>query len=98
MDRMHTPGAPGSAQAASEAASSDFAALSIRVDKLARDLQTNTEATKRVEENTAELVDAFKAVRGGMRVLGWLGTAAKWLTSIAAAGAVVWAAWHQTKT
>ena len=38
---------------------------------------------------TAELLDVVSAVKSGFRVLGWLGTAAKWLGYIAAgAGAV----------
>lgn len=50
-----------------------------------------------IEENTtmtSELLDIFKAVKGGFKVLGWLGAAAKWVAGIAGAIAGVYAAWH----
>lgn len=50
-----------------------------------------------LEENssmTSELLEIFKAVKGGFKVLGWLGTALKWSLSIAAAAGALWAAWH----
>ena len=53
--------------------------------------------TETLGENTAmtsELLDIFKAVKGGFKVLGWLGTAAKWVGGICAAIAAAYAAWH----
>ena len=41
----------------------------------------------KLEENTnmtAELLDIIQAVKGGFRVLGWLGIAGKWIGGIAA--------------
>lgn len=43
-----------------------------QVAAMAADLKTNTEATKRIETNTADLIAAFKAVQGLQTVLLWL--------------------------
>lgn len=42
----------------------------------AEGLRENTEATKRIEKNTAGLVETFEALSGGFRVLSWIGKAA----------------------
>ena len=42
----------------------------------AEGLRENTEATKRIEKNTAGLVETFEALSGGFRVLAWIGKAA----------------------
>ena len=34
---------------------------------------------------TAQMLDVVKAVKGGIKVLGWIGVGAKWLAGIAAA-------------
>ena len=46
-----------------------------------------------LSENTAitsEIRDLLTAVKGGIRVLGWLGTGAKWLGAIAGAVAAIY--------
>lgn len=43
---------------------------------------------KMLAENTAltrELLDAFQVVKGGVRTLGWIGRAARWISYIAGA-------------
>ena len=40
---------------------------------------------------TKDILDMFSAVKGGFRVLGWVGVAAKWIGGIAGAVAAVWA-------
>ncbi len=58
-------------------------------------LLENCAATKRIERNTSDLVEAFQALTGAFKVLGWFGKAAKPLGYIAAAVAAcvsVWAA------
>ena len=41
-----------------------------------------------------QMLDIVKAVRGGIKVLGWLGVLAKWVTAVAAAAGVVYAAYQ----
>lgn len=66
--------------------------------ELAEQLAFNTQITAKVVQNTADIVEVWQSVKGGMRVLGWLGLAAKWLTIIAACvtavGAAVYAMTH----
>ena len=45
----------------------------------------NTEITRETKADTGEFLEIFKAMRGGFKVLGWLGTAAKWTASLGAA-------------
>jgi hypothetical protein len=63
-----------------------------RVGNLERGLADNTAATKRIEANTAELVDVFVSWKGAMKVLETIGKAAKPLAAIVSLGAavVVW--------
>ena len=68
-----------------------------RVDRLAEQhavlsgkLDENNAATARIEASTAGLVEAWTAIAGGIKVLGWLATAAKYIGMFAAAvGSVV---------
>ena len=65
------------------------------VEDIAVDLQsevkTNTEITTSIAGNTAELLDLFKSVKGGFKVMGWLGRFAKWVAAILAAFAAIYA-------
>lgn len=45
---------------------------------------------KAIERNTTEIVAFFEAGRGFFRVASWVGTAAKWITRVAAAVALLW--------
>ena len=58
--------------------------LENRMDMLEEKLEKNTELTQRV-------VDVFGTLESGIKVLGWLGAAAKWVVSIGAAVGMVWA-------
>lgn len=53
------------------------------------ELADNTAATKRIESNTAELVEAFANVKGAFKVLNWIGKFARPLGYIAGAIAAV---------
>lgn len=65
---------------------------------LVLEVQANTTITERIDKSTAGLVEAWAAISGGLKVLNWLGKAAKWVTYIAgaitAAGGVYWMAVH----
>lgn len=59
------------------------------------ELAENTNATKRIEANTAELLDVFESWKGAMKVLTWIGKAAKplgYLVGLGASMAAFWAA------
>lgn len=60
---------------------------SARMDRMEAELSANTAITVQVR-------DLLQALRGGLRVLGWLGVAAKWIGGIAAAVTAVWALIH----
>jgi hypothetical protein len=58
-------------------------------------LKENTDATNAIKADTAELLEAFRSFKGAMKVLEWIGKAAKPLGYIATfVGAIVgiWAA------
>jgi len=54
-----------------------------RMDRMQTELNANTEITREVR-------DLMNAARVGFKVLGGLGTAAKWIAAIASAAAAVW--------
>ena len=56
------------------------------------ELEANTKATQSVADSTAELVDFFRAMRGAMKVLNWIGKLARPLGAIVGLGAAVLAA------
>lgn len=53
-------------------------------------LRANTDATERIAKNTQEIVDFFEAIKGGMKVLTWLGKLAKPLTALVLFFSAVW--------
>lgn len=74
----------------------DFGELTERVGNLEEgfgtfktELADNTAATKRIESNTAELVEAFSNLKGAFKVLNWIGKFARPLGYIAGAIAAV---------
>jgi hypothetical protein len=58
--------------------------------RLEAQVAENTEMTKRIEANTAGVVEAFNAVLGGLKVLGFLARMAKWASWLAAGGGALW--------
>lgn len=65
-----------------------------RMDALDAALKGNTAATLEGNRDVRELLEIFQAVRGGFKVLGWLGTAAKWIAAVVGAAGALWAVWH----
>lgn len=53
-------------------------------------LAENTQITREIQANTKDIVDAWNAMVGGLKVLGFLAKLAKWGTWIAGAAGVVW--------
>lgn len=56
-------------------------------------LKENTDDTKAIKADTAELLEAFRSFKGAMKVLEWIGKAAKPLGYIVGACASVAAFW-----
>lgn len=75
--------------------SSRVAELEASHTELHKALNDNTSITQRVADSTALMVEWFEASRGAFKVLGALGTLAKWSAGIAAAIVSALAAWHQ---
>ena len=67
----------------------------IRMSAVERDLSANTSATREIVDNTRDLLDAFDALQGAFKVLGWIGRGARplgWIAAAVAACAGAWAA------
>lgn len=59
-----------------------------RFERVERTIKDTAEAVGKVKE----VVDTVAALKGGLKVLGWMGVAAKWVASIGVAGAILVAA------
>jgi hypothetical protein len=70
--------------------------LEQRMEAFEQQLHENTEATKRVDTSTRELVDILNSWKGAMKVMDFLAKFAKPLTVIASIGAA-WATWRSQK-
>ena len=61
-------------------------------------LKENTDATNAIKADTAELLEAFRSFKGAMKVLEWIGKAAKPLGYIAGFCASMYAFWTAVKS
>lgn len=61
-------------------------------------LKENTDATNSIKADTAELLEAFRSFKGAMKVLEWIGKAAKPLGYVVGLGASVAAFWTAMKS
>ena len=61
------------------------------------ELAENTNATNRIEANTAEMLDVFESWKGAMKVLNWIGKAAKPIGYVVGLGASIAAFWAALK-
>lgn len=61
-------------------------------------LKENTDATNSIKADTAELVKAFHSFKGAMKVLEWIGRAAKPLGYVVGLGASIAAFWTAMKS
>ena len=62
-----------------------------RFKELEDALIVNTELTKKQASDTADLLDLFNSVKGGFKVLGWIGGFAKWVAALVACFAAIYA-------
>ena len=61
-------------------------------------LKENTDATNAIKADTAELLEAFRSFKGAMKVLEWIGKAAKPLGYIVGVCASITAFWTAMKS
>lgn len=61
------------------------------------EMAENTNATNRIEDNTAEMLDVFESWKGAMKVLNWIGKAAKPIGYVVGLGASIAAFWAALK-
>jgi hypothetical protein len=57
-------------------------------------IEANTTLTGTIKTDTAEMLDAFRALKGGFKVLEWIGKIAKPIGIIIAAIGTAWASFH----
>lgn len=70
----------------------EVAAIRQRQVELAEQMVFNTEVLDLIKKNTSDIVEVWKAIEGGVKVLGWIGVIAKWVSIVAGCVAAVSAA------
>jgi len=78
--------------------------ITIAQHRAARDLAARSEeiaaikdSVKQAADTSREMLDMFSTLKGGFKVLGWLGMFAKGAAGLAAAGVALWAAYNQIR-
>ena len=61
-------------------------------------LKENTDATVEIKANTAELLEVFESFKAAMKVLEWIGKAAKPIGYVVGLGASIAAFWTAMKS
>lgn len=64
--------------------------IAIRVSSLEEQTLAHRAQTTRIENNTAELIETFNALKGAWTVLNWIGKLAKPVSAILAMGGAWW--------
>ena len=76
----------------------EITAVKLEQAEFRRLLKENTDATNSIKADTAELLEAFRSFKGAMKVLEWIGKAAKPLGYVVGLGASVAAFWAAMKS
>ena len=76
----------------------EIAVVKLEQAESRRLLKENTDATNAIKADTAELLEAFRSFKGAMKVLEWIGKAAKPLGYIVGVCASVTAFWAAMKS
>lgn len=76
----------------------EITAVKLEQAEYRRLLKENTDDTKAIKADTAELLEAFRSFKGAMKVLEWIGKAAKPLGYVVGLGASVAAFWTAMKS
>jgi len=61
-------------------------------------LKENTDATKRIDASTKEIVEFFESMKGAFKVLNWIGKLARPIGAIVLLGTSLWGAWTAFKS
>lgn len=69
-----------------------------RMARMEGQMAENTAITKRVDANTAAIVEAFQTLQGAFKVLETLGKLARPLAWIGALGVTLYSFWSQVKS
>lgn len=65
-----------------------------RMDDIERELRENTAATLEGNRDAREILEIFQAVKGGIRVLGWIGIAVRWVAGFGGAAMAIYGVWY----
>ncbi len=76
----------------------EITAVKLEQAEYRRLLKENTDDTKAIKADTAELLEAFRSFKGAMKVLEWIGKAAKPIGYVVGLGASVAAFWTAMKS
>lgn len=76
----------------------EITAVKLEQANFQRLLKENTDDTKAIKADTAELLEAFRSFKGAMKVLEWIGKAAKPLGYVAGFCASMYAFWTAVKS
>ena len=68
-----------------------WAEITGRLDEFEAALRANTDLTERVKKNTDDIITLFAYGKGFFRVMGMVGSVAKWVSKVAAALLLTWA-------
>ena len=75
----------------------EIAAVKLEQSEFRRLLKENTDDTKAIKADTAELLEAFRSFKAAFKVLEWIGKAAKPMGYIAGFCASMYAFWTAMK-
>ena len=76
----------------------EITAVKLEQAEFRRLLKENTDATNAIKADTAELLEAFRSFKGAMKVLEWIGKAAKPMGYVVGLGASIAAFWTAMKS
>jgi len=76
----------------------EITAVKLEQAEFRRLLKENTDDTKAIKADTAELLEAFRSFKGAMKVLEWIGKAAKPMGYVVGLGASIAAFWTAMKS
>ena len=76
----------------------EITAVKLEQSEFRRLLKENTDATNAIKADTAELLEAFRSFKGAMKVLEWIGKAAKPMGYVVGLGASIAAFWTAMKS
>ena len=83
--------------AADREISERLAAGDERMSRIEAELRVATQTVESVKADTGEIVEAFGAMKGAFKVLGWIGAFARPVAGIVALAAALWGLWSAVR-